>query len=391
MARQQLPPQIRKVTVSDRRTGKPVVRYEVRVETGTGATRRQSKRRFVRLDAAKNFLKSTQADVMRGVHIAPSILTVEDACKNWLAARRVKPTTLAAYTHALQPLRDRHGDMAIQSLNKAHLDALVADLLAGDIEGRKPWVATSINPMLNLTSKMLTGLMKEGLLIRDVAALVDRVPVERQQMKTFTQQQVSTLLAKCEGDRLGHAWHLALAGLRRGEIAGLRWADIDFEADTITIRHNRVSAAGKATEQSTKTVASGRTLPLPAALKAVLKTARKTQVAERLAIGDVYQSGEHVVCNELGQPYHPDTISDMWTKKVKDAGLPHIRLHDARHSCGTLMHLRGVPIAVIAAWLGHRDAAFTMRTYMHSQDDALKAAAASYDGVVSNSVTETGV
>lgn len=388
MARQQLPPQIRKVTVQDRRTGKQVVRYEVRIDTGAGTSRRQTKRRFAKLDPAKEFLKSTQADVMRGVHVAASALTVEAACAEWLAARRVKPTTMAAYTHALQPLRDRHGELSVQLLTKTHLDTLVADLLAGKIEDRKPWAATSINPMLNLTSKMLTGLMKQGLLIRDVAALVDRVPVEHHEMKTFTENQVSALLAKCEGDRLGHAWHLALAGLRRGEIAGLRWTDIDLKANTITIRHNRVSAAGKATEQSTKTIASGRTLPLPDALKTVLKAARKIQVAERLKMGDVYQSGEHVVCNELGQPYHPDTISDMWTKKVKDASLPHIRLHDARHSCGTLMHLRGVPIAVIAAWLGHRDAAFTMRTYMHSQDDALKAAAASYDGVVSKSVIE---
>jgi integrase len=76
-------------------------------------------------------------------------------------------------------------------------------------------------------------------------------------------------------------------------------------------------------------------------------------------------------CNDAGEPYHPDTLSKMWTKAVAAAGVPHIRLHDARHTCGTTMHLQGVPPAVIAAWLGHADVAFTMRTYVHSQPDAL--------------------
>jgi len=89
-----------------------------------------------------------------------------------------------------------------------------------------------------------------------------------------------------------------------------------------------------------------------------------------------------VVCNEAGHPYHPDTLSKMWAKAVAAAGVPRIRLHDARHTCGTTMHLQGVPAAVIAAWLGHADVAFTMRTYVHSQPDALADGAQSLARVV---------
>jgi integrase len=89
----------------------------------------------------------------------------------------------------------------------------------------------------------------------------------------------------------------------------------------------------------------------------------------------VYVDSGLLVCNEIGEPLHPDTVSDYWDRLTIAAGVRRIRLHDARHTCGTLMHLQGVPTAVIAAWLGHADASFTMRTYVHSQDDALSEAA----------------
>jgi integrase len=80
--------------------------------------------------------------------------------------------------------------------------------------------------------------------------------------------------------------------------------------------------------------------------------------------------------------YHPDTLTDYWIDMCRTAGVPRIRLHDARHTCGTLMHLQKVPTAVIAEWLGHTDSAFTMRRYVHSQDDALRAAAKTWNTVV---------
>ena len=85
-----------------------------------------------------------------------------------------------------------------------------------------------------------------------------------------------------------------------------------------------------------------------------------------------------MVVDELGYPYRPEWYSDQFRNLAKAAGLPIIRLHDARHTCGTLMHLRGVPTAVISKWLGHATASFPMATYVHSQDDALAAAGAVY-------------
>jgi integrase len=97
-----------------------------------------------------------------------------------------------------------------------------------------------------------------------------------------------------------------------------------------------------------------------------------------------------VACDEAGRPYHPDTLSKRWSKLVRAAGVRHINLHSARHTCGTTLHLRGVPLSVVAAWLGHADASVTARIYAHSQPDALKAASVTLGGVVTSTVTSMG-
>jgi integrase len=179
--------------------------------------------------------------------------------------------------------------------------------------------------------------------------------------------------------------YLALSGLRRGEIAGLRWSDIDVAAGTITIARNRVQAgAGNVVENEPKTASSRRTLPLDEGLLGVLKRASARYARERLELGEAHTDSGYVAVNEAGEPYTPDTLTRMWHKLAKAAGVRPIRLRDARHSCGTALHLRGVPLAVIAKWLGHADAATTARIYAHSQDAALKAASATLGLVVTS-------
>ena len=97
---------------------------------------------------------------------------------------------------------------------------------------RKAWSARSCNYMLGALSQVLSQLVAEGRLIRNVASLVDRVPSNAKKLQTFTPDQVQIVLRGIANDRNRHAWHLALAGLRRGEIAGQRWVDIDLEPNT---------------------------------------------------------------------------------------------------------------------------------------------------------------
>ena len=229
MSRRQLPPQIRKLEVTDRKTGKLVVRYEVTVDAGIGpetGKRQQVRRRYATEQQARKALAEVQNGVTTGAFVSRSTLTVERACIDWLAGRHsIRPTTRAAYKHSLAPLRQRHGDLPVQKLTKGDLDQLVADLVAGTFPGqRRKWTAGSINPMLNHISAVLADLIRQGALVRDVAALVDRLKRPRNKLSTFTDAEVRKLLAHVEGDRMAHAWHLALSGLRSGELGGLRWS-----------------------------------------------------------------------------------------------------------------------------------------------------------------------
>jgi integrase len=150
------------------------------------------------------------------------------------------------------------------------------------------------------------------------------------EIDTYTPAEVRRLLTAARDDRLEAAWHLALYGLRRGEICGLAWADdIDLKARTLTIRESRVSVDGRPVSSPPKTDRGRRTLPLSDALTRTLRRARRRQAAERLKAGTLWQDTGYVVTNELGRPLHPDTLSDRWVVLTTAAGVRRLRLHEA--------------------------------------------------------------
>lgn len=240
-----------------------------------------------------------------------------------------------------------------------------------------------MNYLLGLLTAVLKDQMRQGHVVRNVAELVDRIPSDAKPATTFTRAEVEKMLAHFASDRDAFAWQLALAGLRRGEVSGLRWDDVDSQANTTTIARNRVASNRGVFEGSPKSRASRRTLPLPEHLAAAFKSAKVAQASDRLALGAAYEASGYVIVDEAGQPFRPNLLTWRWGKMLDAAGVRRIRLHDARHTCGTLMHLLdGVPVAVISARLGHASTAFTMSTYVHSQPEALASAAQSFARVV---------
>jgi site-specific recombinase XerD len=394
-SRQQLPPQIKKVDVLDRASGKSVVRYRVKVDVGvhpeTG--KRQQAKRHCRSEAeARKLLSELQNKAATGTYVSPSRVTVEEVCANYIAGRHnMRESSLSKLAYDLAPLRERHGKLAVQRLTKANVDQLVNDLVAGGTvtakgRTRRPWSPVAVNKVISTIDQVLNDALDQKIVTLNVAAKVARVSSVHKDVATFTAEEVGHLRAQFGKDRIGHAWELALYGLRRGEIAGLRWVDVDLKVKTLMITNNRVSAGGATVENDPKSHASRRELPLPDRLVTVLRAARKRQAAERLALGEHYRSGEYVVSNEIGEPYNPAVLSRYWADAVKAAGVRHIKLHGGRHTAATLMHLDGVPVAVIAAWIGHSDPTLTLRVYAHSQNDALKAAGQSLDGSNRSSV-----
>ena len=300
------------------------VRYEVRVNPPRGSdSRRQLKRRFETLDDAKDWYVSTTAAVAAGIHVSASRLTVERACKDWLAAKalRLKPTTMDAYTAALAPVIERYGDRRVQSITKADVEALVVELRAGSA-CRQPWARTSINPMLARWRNVWTDLHAEGILPRNCVALVEplRKPPGAPVMKvddSLIEVEIETLLAahtpaeeKLHARRREVFVHLALLGLRRGELAGLRWSavDLDAETPTLTVCATRVStSSGVIDQDDAKTATSARTLPIPPHLLPILRRVRKEQREMRFRSGRHWKGGAdgYVIAQELGGPCHP--------------------------------------------------------------------------------------
>lgn len=381
----------KKVEVRNRTTGKAEIRYEVLTDAGrdpvTGK-RRQVRRRFKTEREAREELSQVRTQASKGTFVARKQLTIAEAIDDYLAARHnLRATSLSKLGYDLAVLKQFYGDMQIQQLTKAHIDRMVRQLVKGGTttpptekfpkgRTRRPWGPKAVNKVIAATSRLLEDAHRQGLVPRNVAVGVTRVASSHQTLDTFTTGEVKEFLIKVDrDDRLAHAWHLALTGLRRGEIAGLRWSDVDLDAHTLTIVNNRVSAGGRSVENDPKSFTSRRTLPLPERLVSALRDARERQRRERELAGSAYRSGEYVVSNEIGDPYSPAVLSRYWRDSLARVGMRHLKLHGARHTAATLMHLDGVPTAVIAAYIGHNDPALTMRLYAHSQDDALRAAA----------------
>lgn len=328
-----------------------------------------------------------------GTFVAPTKTTVSEAVESWLKGKRnLRPGTRRTYTDALRHAQDKIGHVLLQRVTKGHVDDMVTELLAsgrkvGNVQSTELSPRT-VNVVLRLLAAVFDDCMKQGTIGRNVVKLADRPSQSRQEMKTWSAEQAAAFLRYTADDRLSAAWQLSLYGLRRGEVLGLRWSDVDLAKRRLTVQWARTSVAGVVVEGEPKTERSKRTLPMDDGLVDALSTLQLAQRDEAEQAGDAYQpacdlcGGHHVVGDELGRPYRPAWYGDRFEGLVKASRLPMIRLHDVRHTCGSLMHLRGVKTATISKWLGHASAAFTMAVYVHTQDDDMQAAGQTLRGAI---------
>jgi integrase len=186
-------------------------------------------------------------------------------------------------------------------------------------------------------------------------------------MRVWTPEQSKAFLAATREDRLYPAFALLLGrGLRRGEVAGLQWRNVDLDTGSLRVATTRVLMnGGQAVESGPKTKAGARTIDLDASLVAILRQHRRHQIEEQLKAGEAWQGSGYLFTNELGQPYYPGYFSDAWERRIAALGLPRIRLHDARHSCFSAMVKDGTPIKVVQELAGHASPTITLEVYAH--------------------------
>ena len=164
----------------------------------------------------------------------------------------------------------------------------------------------------------------------------------------------------------------AFYGLRRSEIVGLKWSAIDFERKTFTIKYTVTSASvdGKFVEvekERTKTKSSRRTLPLVEPFEKLLLEIREQQADNKKICGKSYCADylDFVYVNELGERVKPNFITDNFRQTLQKNEMRHIRFHDLRHSCASLLYANGVPLKNIQEWLGHSTINTTANIYTH--------------------------
>jgi hypothetical protein len=153
--------------------------------------------------------------------------------------------------------------------------------------------------------------------------------------------------------------------MRRGEVTGLRWVDVDLDAGRISPRRPRVVVNYRVVISEPKTAKGRRSLALDLATVAALRDHRRRQLEQRLAVGPRWQDSDLVFTWPDGRPIHPQRFSNWFEQHTRAAGLPRIRLHDVRHSYATAALAAGIPAKVVSERLGHATIAITMDTYSH--------------------------
>ncbi len=373
---------------------KPAKKYRFVVDVGRGpdGRRRQRTYTFDRRKDAEAELARIGHTVRTHEFVDRSKVTVAEVLDAYLkkVAFQREQNTQLSYRNALKPARDRLGHRLAQSVTREDVEQLRDWMLAsGRRRGGEP--GTPLGALtVRLTLGRLSAAFEVAVRDRKVAfnpvQHVELPKVAKRERDTWSAAQVRTFLAAAEQDRLHAAWRLTLYGLRRGEVCGLRWDDIDLEAGTLTIKVTRPLVDGQAIVKAPKSANGDRTLPLTAEDVAALKALRKQQAREKLAAGAAYEAGlpqlgwytpgdRYAVTDELGIPLRPDCYSDEFHRVREAAGLPRIRLHDSRHTANSLMAAAGVPPHIRAAWCGHTTTV-NETTYTHARPEDLAQAAA---------------
>lgn len=203
-----------------------------------------------------------------------------------------------------------------------------------------------------------------------------RVRRSRKGHTVWTPDELRRFLTEAKGERLYAMWLLfATTGIRRSEAAGAPTGGVDLDAHSITLRGTRVVAAGQAQASDGKSARSRRQLALDRRTVAALAEHLEARRQERAAFAADYQDHDLLFCWEDGRPIHPDTITEQFNRIVDRVGLPHITLHDVRHTYATMSLRAGVNPKIVSTRLGHASVAFTLDTYTEDVPELHHAAA----------------
>lgn len=329
-----------------------------------GKRRQRWKGGFRLKEDAEAALNEILRDLGRGEYVAPTKLTLGEYLGTWVDGLTLSkaPLTVATYRRAVrQHVNPTLGHLPLQKLTAADLEKLYAQL-------SDTLAPATVRLVHNVLHKALEGAVRKQLAVRNVARYVDNRPaIPKAQRRTWTASELRRFLDSTADDRLHAAWvFAATTGVRRGELLGLRWMDLDLEKGRAAIVQTVIPTGGKRWEFSGTKTGGTRQIALDSSTVAALKAHRDRQLAERAAWGEAYEDFDLVFSRENGEPLDPNRFSETFGYMVKRAKLPSIRLHDLRHGHATLALAAGVHPKIVSERLGHSSVKVTLDRYSHA-------------------------
>ena len=317
-----------------------------------------------------------------GVRPVSQVLTVAAYLDAWLAGSvqlRNRPRTIESYRETVaRYIVPAIGRQPLAKLEPGHVAGMLAALTA-----RGTLSPTTVRYACSVLRIALGRALKEGKVLRNVAALVDLPAKAAHELRPLTGPQVRALLACLAGNPLEALYTAAVGlGLRQGELLGLQWADVDFDGGTITVRHSL--QRGTRQLAATKTLRSVRTLALPAPVHAALRAHRKAQAVDRMAAGKGWHDRDLVFASPAGEPLDGTRVTHQFAGHLRRLGLPHQPFHHLRHAYATLQLEAGADVFEVSRSLGHADLGTTANVYAAFTGQMSAQAAARMDTILAS-------
>lgn len=351
----------------------------------------------------KNVLGKTQAEAKAKLKQAIEEAKGLDASKagrytvgEWMevwfehyAKVKVRPSSHQTYRGYIDNhIKPNIGKIQLEKLTSLELQKFYKRLLekgrVNRIESRKQSKGLSAKTVRNIHQIISSAMQlarEQNLIIGNPAEGCALPRLEHREMKTLPVEQLQSFLREAKDSGVFELYYLELAtGLRRGELLGLKWEDIDLERGDLRVKRQIARINGEVVEAPLKTKNAYRTLPLAADTIDVLE-------AQRKKAGD----SPWVFPGPTGGPISPDSVLHMLHRVLKRAGLPRVRFHDLRHTFATLALQNGVDVKTVSGMLGHYSAGFTLDTYAHVTTSAQRQAAEAMEHVLSNSLQPSPV
>ncbi len=321
--------------------------------------------------------------------------------RNWLQGYvelNCSPRTKASYEMIIRRhLIPELGGILLSQLGPRHLQAFYSQQkVQGRVDGKGPLSSKTVRYCHSLLAEALEHAVKMGLVSRNVARATEAPRVDHKVMSTLMLEDIPKFLGAAKGTPYHTLFYLLLhTGLRRGEALALRWKNVDLGLSSLgvlgylSVTETVYKLAGDYIVKEPKTPSSRRRIALPPSLVLVLRQHRAEQEAQQALLGKPLTDNHFVFANPDGNPLDPSTVSHAFNKVIHKAGLPHIRLHDLRHTHASLLLQAGVHPKVVQERLGHSSIRVTLDTYSHVMGGLQEAAAQHFDELLTSRKAET--